>query len=73
MKNITISADEAVLEQAQRRAKAEHQTLNALMRQWLVHYVSQPAAGDNYDALMQRFAHTSAGRRFTREEMNERR
>ena len=73
MKNMTISADEAMLSQARRRAKAEHRTLNELFRQWLEQYVAQAGAGENYEALMQRLAHVAAGRRFSREEMHERR
>jgi hypothetical protein len=73
MKNITVSADEAMIEHARRRAKAEHRTLNELFRQWLDQYVAQAAADDNYEALMQRLGHVSSGRRFTREEMHERR
>jgi hypothetical protein len=73
MKNITISANEAVLNQARRRAKAEHRTLNELFRQWLDQYVAQAAAGTSYDAVMERLDHVTAGRRFSREEMHERR
>jgi len=73
MKNITISANEAVLEQARVRARAEHRTLNALVRQWLDQYVSQSGAGENFDGIMARLGHVSAGRRFSREEMHERR
>jgi hypothetical protein len=73
MKNITISADEAVLTQARRRAKGEHRTLNDLFRQWLNQYIAQAGAADSYEATMRRLAHVSAGRRFSREEMHERR
>ena len=73
MKNITISANDAVLERARVRAKAEHRTLNELVRQWLEQYVAQPGAGDSYDGLMDRLVHVSAGRRFGRGEMHERR
>lgn len=73
MKNVTISADEVVLEQARMRARAEHRTLNELVRQWLEQYVAQPGAGGNYDGLMARLDHVSAGRRFGRGEMHERR
>ncbi len=72
MKNITISADESVLLQARRRASAEHRTLNALFREWLDQYVSQAAADNTYEALMQRLNHVSSGRHFQREEMHER-
>lgn len=72
MRNVTISADEAVLRQARNRARAEHRTLNELVREWMAQYIAQPAAGDTYDALMQRMSHVAAGRRFSREELHER-
>ena len=73
MKNITLSADEGVLQQARRRAGAEHRTMNDMFRQWLDQYVSQPAASETYDAVMKRLEHVSAGRKFSREQMHERR
>lgn len=73
MKNVTLSADEVLLEEARRRAGAEHRSLNDLFRQWLHQYVSQPAAGDAYQELMHRLNHVRAGGRFTREQMHERR
>lgn len=73
MKNITLSADEGLLRQARRRAGAEHRTLNDIFRQWLDQYVSQTAASDTYGALMKRLDHVSAGRKFSREQMHERR
>jgi hypothetical protein len=38
MKNITPSADEAVIQQARRRAALEGMTLNDLFRAWLGRY-----------------------------------
>jgi hypothetical protein len=73
MKNITLSADEGLLQQARRRAGSEHRTLNDIFRQWLDQYVSQSTASDSYDAMMKRLEHVSAGRKFAREEMHERR
>lgn len=73
MKNITLSADEGLLQQARRRAGSEHRTLNDIFRQWLDQYVSQSTASDTYDAMMKRLDHVSAGRTFTREQMHERR
>jgi hypothetical protein len=72
-KNITLSADEALIQQARRRATAENKTLNDLFRQWLARYVAQPSAAERYDALMARLDHVRAGRKFSREEANERR
>ena len=73
MKNITLSADEGLLQQARRRAGSEHRTLNDIFRQWLDQYVSQSTASDTYDATMKRLEHVSAGRKFSREQMHERR
>jgi hypothetical protein len=73
MKNITFSADDALIEAARRRAEAANTTLNELFRAWLEGFVSQPAAADEYDRLMARLAHVRAGGTFSRETMNERR
>lgn len=73
MKNITFSADDALIEQARRQAMLENTTLNELFRTWLERYVAQPAAAESYAALMAEMGHVRAGRHFTREEMNERR
>lgn len=72
IKNITLSADEALIQQARRRATSENITLNDLFREWLRRYVAQPFAPDQYAALMTRLNHVQAGRKFSREEMNER-
>ncbi len=73
IRNITLTADEALIEQARRQAASGNTTLNELFRAWLAHYVAQPAAADQYEAFMRRLAHVKAGSKFTREEMNERR
>lgn len=72
IKNITLSAEEAIIEQARRRAAAEQTTLNELFRAWLARYAVQPVAADQYGKLMARLTHVQAGRKFGREEMNER-
>ena len=72
IKNITLSADETLIQQA-RRANAENTTLNDVCRAWLEHCVAKPAAADQYLALMEQIKHIQAGRQFSREEMNERR
>lgn len=73
MKNITLSADETLIEQARKRAVVENTTLNTLFRAWLTRYTSQPAAADQYEQLMARLESVQPGRKFSREEMNERR
>ena len=72
MKNITLSADERLIEQARLLAKSRHKTLNALFREWLEHLTAQIGGPREFDALMKRLKHVQAGRRFTRDEMNER-
>jgi hypothetical protein len=72
MKNITFSADETLIEQARLLAKAQHKTLNVLFREWLEEITSRDGSAQEYEALMSRLKHVNAGRRFTRDEMNER-
>ncbi|MEK7405536.1 MAG: hypothetical protein AAB225_10550 [Acidobacteriota bacterium] len=72
MRNITLSADEHLIEQARAAAHSRHKTLNAAFREWLLHYVGQAGSRQEFDSLMDRLAHVRSGRRFTRDEMNER-
>lgn len=79
LKNITFSADETLIREARRQAALQNTTLNQLFREWLEQYVVQQdsearqQAIARYDALMRRLGHVNAGRKFTREELNERR
>ena len=52
MKNITLSADENLIEQARLVAQSRHKTLNAAFREWLEHYASQSGSAAALDALM---------------------
>ncbi|HOX17068.1 MAG TPA: hypothetical protein PKW82_01310 [Spirochaetales bacterium] len=70
MKNITLSADEALIEEARRKASSRRSTLNDEFRVWLASYVGEGAAG--YDAIMADFEDVDSGRHFTRDEANER-
>jgi hypothetical protein len=72
MKNITLSADEHLIEKARAVARAQHKTLNAAFREWLEQFTSKSGRGAEYDSLMKRLRHVNAGRKFTRDEMNER-
>jgi hypothetical protein len=72
-KNITLSADDALIQQARWQAATEKTTLNQLFREWLARYVAQAEAPERYDTLMAQFEHIQAGGQFSREEMNERR
>jgi hypothetical protein len=74
MKNITLSAPESLIEAARRRAEQHHTTLNAEFRQWLETYTQRNAETDRGLAVMEKIGRyaSSGGRRFTRDEMNER-
>lgn len=73
MKNITLSADEKLIEAARERARAEHSTLNEQFRKWLEDYARHDARMQQYDAVIAELrGKLRVGRRLTRDEMNER-
>ena len=72
VKNITLSADELLIRAAREKAAREKRSLNTAFRQWLRRYVAQDNAAGTYDDIMQRLGTARAGRKFSREEMNER-
>ena len=72
MKNITLSADETLIEQARTVARARKTTLNEAFREWLKQYAAQAGGGAAVDALMRRLKHICSDGHFTRDEMNER-
>lgn len=73
MKNITLSADETLIEAARRRAAAERTTLNAQFRLWLADYVGRERQAARAAAVMRELrGKLRVGRKFTRDEMNER-
>ncbi len=74
MKNITLSADEKLIEAARERARAEQTTLNEQFRRWLADYVRQEQHTGSAMALIEelRGQVRTGGRTFTRDEMNER-
>ena len=73
MKNITLSADQDLIDRARAAAQAQNKTLNSMFREWLSQVASKPEAVKNYEELMKRLAYVNTGgRKFTRDEMNER-
>jgi hypothetical protein len=72
LKNITFSADEVLIREARRQAALQNTTLNELFRQWLEQYVAQEDAGQDFLELLERLGPRFV-RKYTREEMNERR
>jgi len=72
IKNITFNAEEALLRKAREKAMHERKSLNVLFRDWLSRYVNQDDVSNDYHTLMKRLKHIVPGRKFSREEMNER-
>ena len=74
MKNITLSADEKLIEAARARARAERSTLNDEFRRWIEGYARQKTRVPEAMAVLKelRTRVRTGGRKFTREEMNER-
>lgn len=72
MRNVTLSADEHLIDQARRLAQSQHKTLNQAFREWLESYARPESAVERYEALRKRLAYVGDGRKFTRAEMNER-
>ena len=73
VKNITLSAEESLIEAARERARAEHTTLNEQFRRWLADYAHARERMQRYDEVMEKLrGKLKVGRKLTREEMNER-
>lgn len=72
LKNITLSAEDGLLRKAREKARREKTTLNATFREWLKRYVGVGSKTLSYDKLMQDLNYARPGRRFSRDELNER-
>jgi len=72
VKNITLSADENLIEQARKAAADQHTTLNAAFREWLEQFAGREARARRFDEAMERTKYLRADRKYTREELNER-
>jgi hypothetical protein len=72
MKNITLSADEDLIELARSIAREQRSTLNAAFREWLIQFTQRTGDGQAFDALMKQMSGVDAGGRFSRDELNER-
>ncbi len=72
MKNITLTADEGLIEQARAVARQQHTTLNNAFREWLADYTGQRDVVREYDELMERLGGRQTNGPYTRDEMNER-
>lgn len=77
MKNITLSAEEKLIEAARRQARFRHTTLNAEFRRWLEQYATGADEDGqrvrNYRALMDELGDVAPGGvAFSRDELNAR-
>jgi hypothetical protein len=72
MRQVTFRADESVIQGARAVASAENRTLDEALRDWLDWYASRGVTRAEIEALYERLKHVNAGRKFTRDEMNER-
>lgn len=75
MKNITLSADERLIEKARREAARRGSSLNQLIRDYLEELAGDRVAGSEFDRLRQ-LSDLARGRRggwqFDRDEIHER-
>jgi len=72
LKNITLSADEKLIEDARKKAKLNHTTLNDLFRHWLAGYSKDINLTNKMDEFLSKTWYVSSGGSFTRDELNER-
>ena len=74
MRNVTFSADERLIEAARERAQREKTTLNEQFRLWLEAYAAREERARVAMQVVSDLRRTvgTGGRRFTRDESNER-
>ncbi len=72
VKNITLSVEESLINQARQKAELESTSLNKLFRDWVSRYVNRDSIVSNFDSVMETLSTIDSGGSFTRDEMNER-
>jgi len=72
LKEITLNAEQELIQKAIWVAQRQQTTLEAAFRQWLNRYIYQNQPVDNYTQLMNELSHVQVGHTFTRDELNER-
>lgn len=72
VRNITLSADEELIELARLRAARERTTLNSAFRDWLARYAGAETSVAEYRQVMKRLRQVRSGKHFSREELNTR-
>ena len=70
--NVTVRAEDTLLERAKERARKENKTLDGLFNEWLHRYTQNGNAvsAKGFDDFMERVRYANPGRIFSREEMN---
>lgn len=74
MKRITFRPDEQIIDAARSRARARQTTLGEEFRAWLDDYVARGRKAEKAINALRELQqdYTTAGRKFTRDELNER-
>ena len=72
LRNITLTADEDLIQEARARAKELNTTLNNAFRDWLEQFTRPALSEASYDEIIASLTHVNAGKRFDRDELNER-
>jgi hypothetical protein len=72
VRNITLSAEEELINKARVTAQVNNTTLNAAFRAWLEEYTSSQDRVEQYKALMLDLRHVRSHGPYSRDEMNER-
>ncbi len=72
IKNITMSLEESLIQQARNKARQEHRSLNEVFRGWVARYVGRHGSVTDYRSLMKQFGKADSGKKFSREDLNER-
>lgn len=73
LKNITLSADEKLIQCAREKAIREKKTLNKAFREWLVNYTGTGRSNiaKEYQEIMHELSYVRTSKSFTRDELNE--
>ena len=72
VKNITLSAEERLIDLGREKAATLNRSLNDAFREWLEQWTSQQTQVEQFDRLMDRLETVDAGRTFSRDELNAR-
>jgi hypothetical protein len=70
-KNITFSADENIISQANTTAKKRHTTLDVEFGRWLSGYAKSQKTKE-YSILMDNLSYVCVGKKYSRDQLNER-